>query len=92
MPYIVAVTFGFFDQAELDRCRKRRRQETVHRQARRQRLRLVTDNAPEIGLRGRERCLGGQRLRLAGRELRLRLRNVGPGYLADIETILGFSV
>ena len=78
-----------FGQAEIDRARQRPRQKAVDRRTRRERLRLVADDAAEIRF-GRDQVgFGGQQLGPAGGQLRLRLRDVGAGHFADVEAIAG---
>src|SRR5439155_22272432 len=74
-------------QAEFDGSRQRRWEEAIDRRTRRERYRLVADDAAEVRARRRQVGFRGQELRLAGGELRLRLRNVGARDFADIEAV-----
>ncbi|MGY4454148.1 hypothetical protein ACVWZR_008808 [Bradyrhizobium sp. i1.3.1] len=78
---------GMFDQAELDCPGEACGQETIHRRTGREVRRLVADDAAEVRARRGEICFGREGLRLASRQLRFRLRNVGARHFADVEAI-----
>ena len=89
MPNIAAVTFGFSirpsSTAPGSVAGKKRSTGEPGASA----SRLVADDAAEIRSRRHQVGFGGQQLRLAGGELRLRLRDVGAGHFADIEAVAG---